>query len=64
MSFYLRLTGSKIAAYFVLLSSGVYGIVTGDGGNMVTGFAIGAAILTNKQYQDRKELEKSSLNSN
>ena len=64
MSFYLRLTGSKIAAYFVILCSGIYGIMTKDGVHMVAGFGIGAAILSNKQYQDRKELESSSNNSN
>jgi hypothetical protein len=57
MNFYLRLTGSKIAAYFVILCSAIYGFVYKDGTTMMAGFTLGIGILANKQYQDRKELE-------
>jgi len=64
MNYYLRFTVSKIAAYIIIISSAIHGILNKDGVHMVAGFTIGAGILANKQYQDRKELENSSSNSN
>jgi len=57
MNYYLRFTVSKVAAYIIIISSAVHGILNKDGVHMVAGFTIGAGILANKQYQDRKELE-------
>lgn len=64
MNYYLRFTVSKVAAYIIIISSAIHGILNKDGVHMVAGFTIGAGILANKQYQDRKELEKGSVNSN
>jgi len=57
MNYYLRFTVSKVAAYIIVISSAIHGIVNNDGVQMVAGFTVGAGILVNKQYQDRKELE-------
>ena len=64
MNYYLRFTVSKIAAYIIIISSAIHGILNKDGVHMVAGFTIGAGILANKQYQDRKEVEKGVTNSN
>ena len=64
MNYYLRFTVSKVAAYIIIISSAIHGILNKDGVHMVTGFTIGAGILANKQYQDRKEVEKGVTNSN
>jgi len=64
MNYYLRFTVSKVAAYIIIISSAIHGILNKDGVHMVAGFTIGAGILANKQYQDRKEVEKGVTNSN
>lgn len=58
MNIYLRLTSSKIAAYFIILCSAIYGLLYEGGSTMISGFTIGAGIIVNKQYQDRKEFLK------
>lgn len=58
MSIYLRITSSKLAAYFIILCSAIYGLLYDNGSTMISGFTIGAGIIANKQYQDRKEFLK------
>lgn len=58
MKFYLRITGSKLLSFLIAIASAIYGLVTKDGVQMVAGFGIAASLYINKQYQDRKELEK------
>lgn len=60
MNFYLRITGSKIAAYFIILASAIYGFAYKDGTTLIAGFTLGAGMFVNKQYNDRKEFLKKS----
>jgi hypothetical protein len=62
--FYLRITASKLLAYLIALCSGIYGISSKDGANMMVGFGIAAGLFANKQYQDRKEVLNNKKESN